>query len=573
MARWLRSSADPEQVRSLAGQLAIPELVARLLVLRGAGDAEQAHRFLNPSLSDLHDPYRMQGMREAVERLRRACANGEKILIYGDYDVDGATAVVLLRKAIELAGGQADFYIPHRLKDGYGMREDVIEHAAREGVRLIISVDTGIREAAVVARANGLGIDTIVTDHHLPDSSTKGPPALAVLNPNQPGCAYPDKGLCGVGVAFKLAQALLGSLDWTPARSDAMLRSMLRVVAIGTVADVVPLTGENRIIVKFGLEGLRRPVNPGLKALLAIAGFGEGRAPNAGNIAFWLAPRLNAAGRMDTASEVIELFSATDTARAAEIAGRLDRLNADRQQAEARIVSEILESITAISCDALPGATALVCSGERWHRGVLGIVASRLVERYYRPTLVISIDPEEGLAHGSGRSIRGFHLLEALETMPELFVRFGGHRQAAGFTLPIDRLAEFRRRFTSYAAERLSAEDCVPVLPIDADVVLPDLTASLVTALARLEPCGAGNPEPMFASTGLALAGPPRLLKEKHLRLNLCQQGRYIQAVGWNMGSRVSELQAGGLVDAAFQVEGDDYNGGSRLVLKDIRVR
>jgi single-stranded-DNA-specific exonuclease len=425
----------------------------------------------------------------------------------------------------------------------------------------------------VVARANGLGIDTIITDHHLPDSATPGPAALAVLNPNQPGCAYPDKNLCGVGVAFKLAQALLGSLDWTPARFDTVLRSMLRVVAIGTVADVVPLTGENRIIVKFGLEGLRRPVNPGLKALLAIAGFGDGRAPNAGNIAFWLAPRLNAAGRMDTASEVIELFSAADAARAAEIAGRLDRLNADRQQAEARIVAEILENIAAQSSGAESGATALVCAGERWHRGVLGIVASRLVERYYRPTLVISIDPEDGLAHGSGRSIRGFHLLEALESMPELFVRFGGHRQAAGFTLSIDRLAEFRRRFTSYAAERLSADDCVPVLPIDADVALPDLTANLVTALAQLEPCGAGNPEPMFASTGLALAGPPRLLKEKHLRLNLCQQGRYIQAVGWNMGSRAPELQAGGLLDAAFRVEDDDYNGGSRLVLKDILAR
>lgn len=576
MARWLRSSADPEQVHFLAGQLAIPKLVARILMLRGVGDAEQAHRFLNPSLSHLHDPYRMQGMREAVERLRHACALGEKILIYGDYDVDGTTAVVLLRKAIELAGGQADFYIPHRLKDGYGMREDVIEHAAREGVRLIVSVDTGIREAAVVARANSLGIDTIITDHHLPDCAAQGPPALAVLNPNQSGCGYPDKNLCGVGVVFKLAQALLGSLDWSPARLEAMLRSMLRVVAIGTVADIVPLTGENRIIVKFGLDGLRRPVSPGLKALLAIAGFGDGRAPSAGNVAFWLAPRLNAAGRMDTASEVIELFSASDPQRAAEIAGRLDRLNADRQQAEARIVSEILASITAEPAEPAaglePGVTSLVCAGEGWHRGVLGIVASRLVERFYRPALVISIDPEEGLAYGSGRSISGFHLLEALESMPELFVRFGGHRQAAGFTLAVDRLAEFRRRFTGYAAERLTAEDCVPVIAIDAEVALPELTAGAMAALARLEPCGAGNPEPMFAATGLALAGPPRLLKEKHLRLNLSQQGRHMQAVGWNMGGRAPELSESAFLDAAFRVEADEYNGGWRLVLKDIVI-
>lgn len=571
MARWLRPPADPALVSSLASQLQIPEPLARILVLRGLADPEQAQRFLHPSLSHFHDPYRMLGMRTAVERIRQACARGEKILIYGDYDVDGSTAVVLLRKVIELAGGQADFYIPHRLKDGYGMREEVIEEAGRRGVGLIISVDTGIREAAVVERARQLGIDTIITDHHLPDAANpQGPGALAVLNPNQPGCDYPEKNLCGVGVVFKLAHALLGSLDWPAARLERVLESALRIVAIGTVADVVPLTGENRTIVKFGLDALRRPVNPGLQALLASAGIARGQAPTAGEIAFWLAPRLNAAGRMDTANDVIELFTATEPQRAGEIAARLNDLNAERQQAEKGILGEVLERLRE-GLD--PASRCLIAAGEGWHRGVLGIVASRLVERFYRPTVVISVDSEEGVAYGSGRSIRPFHLLEALESMPELFLRFGGHRQAAGFSLPAERLPEFRSRFEAFAAARLNAEDCVPELRIDAEVALAEITDASMNALGDLAPYGFGNPEPVFAAAGLTLSSEPRLLKDKHLRLALRQHGRSITAIGWNLGTRATELHAGALVDAAFTVEADDYSGGWRLVLKDLITR
>ena len=565
MARWLRLSADQSLVESVARELRIPEFLARLLVLRGVSNAEQGDRFLHPALSHLHDPYRMRGMRIAVDRLRRACAGREKILVYGDYDVDGTTAVVLLRKAIELAGGQADFYIPHRLKDGYGMREKVIEHAAREGVRVIVSVDTGIREAQVVERGNQLGIDTIVTDHHLPDAVT--PPAVAVLNPNQPGCDYPDKNLCGVGVVFKLTQALLASLDWPPSRLEKVLESMLRIVAIGTVADVVPLVGENRTIVKFGLSALRRPVNPGLKALLASAGFSESRPPTAGGVAFWLAPRLNAAGRMDTASDVIELFTASDPQRAAEIAARLNSLNTDRQQAEARILEEAVESL---SGGRGAGVRCLVAAGQGWHRGVLGIVALRLVERFYRPAIVISIDAEEGVAYGSGRSIRGFHLLEALESMAGLFLRFGGHRQAAGFSLPAERMDELRRRFTEYAGARLTDDDCIPEIHVAADLPIAQITDQNMRALDLLEPYGFGNAEPIFAAAGLKLSSQPRILKEKHLRLALRQEGRAITAIGWNMGNRAPELNAGTAIDAAFTVEPDDYMGGWRLVLRDL---
>jgi single-stranded-DNA-specific exonuclease len=564
MARWVRSTVDAALVESLSREVKIPEFLARLLVLRGIRDAAEAGRFLHPSLAHLHDPYLMRGMREAVERLRRACSRAEKILIYGDYDVDGTTAVVLLLKVIELAGGQARFYIPHRLKDGYGMREEVIEHAARDGVQLIVSVDTGIRESAVVERANQLGIDVIVTDHHLPDSVS--PPAVAVLNPNQPGCGYPEKNLCGVGVVFKLAQALLGSLNWPPARFERIIQSILRIVAIGTVADVVPLLGENRTIVKFGLDALRRPVNPGLKALLAAAGFTNGRAPTAAGVAFWLAPRINAAGRMDTANEVIELFTVADAQRAAELAEKLGSLNSDRQQAEAHIVRQILESLE----PGVSGAPCLVAAGEGWHRGVLGIVAARLVERFHRPSVVISVDPEERVAYGSGRSIRTFHLLAALESMREVFVRFGGHRQAAGFSLPAGRLDEFRRRFHEYAAARLTPEDCVPEIHVDADLNLAEITDENMQRLLQLEPYGLGNAEPVFAAAGLKLSSEPRILKEKHLRLTLRQEGRSIAAIGWNMGSRAAELAAGATIDAAFNIEPDDYMGGWRLVLRDV---
>jgi single-stranded-DNA-specific exonuclease len=566
MARWQRRTADPAAVAALAAELRVSALLARLLVQRGLADPDQARRFLSPSLRDLHDPYLMLGMGAAVDRVRRACAASENILIYGDYDVDGTTSVVLLRKAIELAGGRADYHIPHRLKDGYGMREEVIERAARDGVRLIVSVDTGTRAAPVVERAATLGIDCIITDHHLPDAAL--PPAHAFLNPNQPGCGYPEKNLCGAGVAFKLAQALLATLDWPGERLDKVLLSMLRMVAIGTVADVVPLVGENRVIVKFGLEGLRRPVNAGLKALLAAAGFAPGRRPSAGEVAFRVAPRLNAAGRMAAASDVIELFSVTDAGRAADLAARLSGLNSDRQETEAAIVEAALGQFPEI----LPaGQASLVAAGEGWHRGVIGIVASRLVDRFYRPTLVVSIDPDEGMAHGSGRSIRGFHLLEALESMHDLFIRHGGHRQAAGFAMPADRVKELRARFEEYARTRLAPEDLVPELSIDAELAFTEVTDDHLGALAQLEPFGWGNPEPVFASRGLAVSSEPRIVKEKHLKLVLRQNGRMMTAMGWNMADRAAQLGPGTALDAAYTVEPDDYFGvGWRLVLRDL---
>ncbi|MGA2594025.1 MAG: DHH family phosphoesterase, partial [Bryobacteraceae bacterium] len=340
-ARWLIPEVSAQEVEALAVALRIEPPAARVLLAREVRNPDAARRFLRPSLDDLHPPAALRGMSEAVERLRRAIQSGEKILIYGDYDVDGTTSVVILTKAIEMAGGAASFFVPHRLRDGYGMRSEVVEKAAAEGVRLIISVDTGIRAAEVVRRASELAIDVIITDHHLPEAEL--PAALAVLNPNRPDCAYPDKNLCGVGVAFKLVQALLASLEWPPAKLRRVTESFLKLVAIGTVADVVPLMGENRIIVKHGLRGMNAVRNPGLRALLDVAGFTNGRLPSSTDVAFRIAPRINAAGRMDTANAVIEMFRTDDPERARVLAQQLHTLNGERRQAEAEVIQQIVE--------------------------------------------------------------------------------------------------------------------------------------------------------------------------------------------------------------------------------------
>jgi single-stranded-DNA-specific exonuclease len=507
-------------------------------------------------------------MQPAVERLRRAIANGERVLIYGDYDVDGTTAVVILRTAIELAGGQAEFHVPHRIQDGYGMRTDVIERASRDGVGLIISVDTGIRESAVVDRARELGIDTIITDHHLPEAGV--PRALAVLNPNQPGCPYPDKGLSGVGVAFKLSQALLAGLDWPPDRLRRVLESMLKVVALGTIADMVPLLGENRVFARIGLAGLARSVNPGLKALLDVSDLSQERRLSAGDVAFRLAPRLNAAGRMDTAGEVIELFTTRDAEQARRIAQKLNQLNHDRQQTEAAVVREILERLEATPPPAeMP---CIVVEGEGWHAGVIGIVASRVVEHFHRPALVLSTNAEEGTATGSGRSIPGFHLLQGLEAVHDVFERFGGHRQAAGCTLAIGRIAELRERLNRYAAGVLKAEDFVPIVELDADLEFRYISDQMMGELARLEPHGFGNPRPRFSAKGLRLKSAPEILKEKHLKLRIEQDKVSFRAVGWRMGARADGLALGSEIHAAFSVERDLYWGGWCLELEDFHV-
>jgi single-stranded-DNA-specific exonuclease len=579
--RWIVPALNSDAVARLAGaggpgQSEITPLLARLLVLRGVEEPEAAKAFLNPSLGGLHDPFLMAGMKEAVARLGRAIEQHEKILIYGDYDVDGTMAVVVLLTALRSLGADVETFVPHRLTDGYGMRVPVIEKAAAEGVRVILSVDTGIREHEVIARAKDRGVDCIVTDHHQPDRHL--PPAFAILNPKRADCAYPDKNLAGVGVAFKLAQALLARLPRSNGQdsgpSDRLIQSYLKIVAIGTIADVVPLTGENRTIARFGLAGLSQPSHAGLEALLEVAGL-DGRSASSGDVAFRIAPRLNAAGRMENARDVIELFTSADATRARQIAERLDSLNRQRQRTE----EQILDEIAAIMNRQPQRAErySLVFSGEGWHRGVIGIVAQRIAERYHRPTLVIGV--EQGVGQGSGRSIPCFNLLKALGRSSDLFERYGGHSQAAGFTLQAERIGELERRLETFTRDVLSPQDLEPMLRVDAEIRLDDVDEALYERLKCLEPFGLGNPTPVFSARDLLLVEPPRILKEKHLKLRVAgaglpagRQGRAFDALMWRAADKGSGLAQGQRVNAAFTLEENLYQGKTslQLILKDL---
>jgi single-stranded-DNA-specific exonuclease len=609
--KWLPRTADDAQARILASQLrANPRLrlndeaaatLAHLLAIRGITDPESAERFLNPSLSHLHSPYLMLGMQAAVDRIDAAIKRKEGILIYGDYDVDGTTAIVILKTAIELFGGTPEFHVPHRIKEGYDLHGDVIERAAAAGIQLIISVDAGIRAFAAADTARRLGVDLIVTDHHLPGPDGT-PHALAVLNPNQPGCEYPCKALCGAGVAFKLAQALMERR--LPNRDQsALLKSFSKIVAIATIADCVPLTGENRVFAKLGLEALRSAVNPGLKALLETAQV-SGRPLTSGEVGFRVAPRINAAGRMDIAADVIELFSTKDATRAREIAVKLDQLNAGRQEEERRILDAIDGRFQ--EDPTLPNSFCIVVDGEGWHRGVIGITATRVVERYGRPAIVISCDGEE--AHGSGRSIRPFHLLNALESCSHLFTRFGGHSHAVGFSLPAARVRELRAHLDLYARSCLTLGDFEPVLNIDAELELGNVSPEFFRALSLLQPFGSGNPEPVFTARNVRLMAPPQIMKEKHVRLKLAWNGEeqndeaklmtprchpdsaaiprrsekwrksvVYKALGWRLAERVQQAQLipGDVIDIAFTLDRNDHPdfGGLELSLRDFTAQ
>ena len=630
--QWIQKSPDREVVSSLLSvfrssadfrlrDVRTAEIIAPLLAARGIQDAESAYRFLSPSISHLHSPELMTGLRPAIDRLEAAIERKEPILIYGDYDVDGTMAVIILKTAIELCGGSTEFHVPHRIREGYDMRDDVIERAAAAGIRLIVSVDMGIRAFAPADTALRLGVDLIVTDHHLPGPDGV-PNAMAVINPNQAGCGYPCKQLCGAGVAFKLAQGLmqrrLGDRD-----QNKLLLSFMKVVAIATIADAVPLTGENRVFASLGLDALRRAVNPGLKALLETAQISANRPPTSGEVGFRIAPRINAAGRMDVARDVIELFSVKDVARARELAAKLDQLNTDRQEEERRILRLVEERFS--GDPALCDAYCIVVDGDGWHRGVIGITATRIVERYNRPTVVISREGEE--AFGSGRSIRAFHLLEAIESCGALFSRYGGHAHACGFAMPAANVEELRRRLDQFARTRLTPADFEPILVVDAELDLTDVTPQLFQALQLLEPFGMNNPEPIFAARGVQLTAAPRILKDKHVKLKLragpareesvelsaeailttprCHpdsttirrsekaaaiaEGRgwrderkadfrskiTYDALGWQMAERLSQtlLLAGDSIDIAFGIGQNDHPeyGGLELSLKDLR--
>ncbi len=562
--RWIVRESEPENAARLANALGISPILADLLIARGYSDESSARAFLAPNHNQLHDPYLMLGMKQSVARLQRAIDRDEPILIYGDYDVDGTTGTAVLLRALKLLGARTGYHVPHRFTEGYGVQQPALERALREGYKLVVSVDCGIRAHEPLYWARDHGLDVIVTDHHLPDDDQGSPPAFAVLNPNQAGCNYPDKNLAGVGVAFKLVHALYRERG----RED-QVEAFLKVVAIGTVADVAKLIGENRAIVALGLKDLAEARNPGLRALIDVAGCGDGKGMTAYDLGFRLGPRINAAGRMDAARAVVELFDTRDDEEAKRLAEHLDSRNEERKAVQQQIFDL---AISELSKETLSNHVAVI-AGEGWHRGVIGIAASKIAERINRPCVVLSIEGD--VAHGSARSIEPYHLLDGLTTCSDLFEKFGGHSHAAGVTISANRIDEFRRRLNDHAASCLTEEDLEPCVMIDKQLSTDHITYQFAKSLEALEPFGAGNPQPVFCTRELRLLSEPQVIKEKHLKLRLAgPQNRPLEAVWWNLDDVVGQTpRMGSSIEVAYAIELNIWNDEAKLQLNVVDLR
>ncbi len=561
--RWTIRKHDHAATAAFSAMLGVSPLVAALLISRGHDTEEKANKFLNPGYADMHEPFLMLGLRAAAVRILKAIENGEKILIWGDYDVDGTTGTTLLRKVIKILGGESTYHIPNRFTEGYGVNIPALEQAKVEGVTLAITVDCGIRSFEPLEWAKANGMDVIVTDHHLSDQSKGNPPAFAVVNPNQPGCEYPDKNLAGVGVAFKLAHALLREKD-----RKNLVPGFLKIAAIGTVADIMRLTGENRAIVALGLKALPNTTNYGLKALMEVADCRSEMTSY--HIGFRIAPRINAAGRMDAAKQVVELFETEDFNEARKLAGILDSRNRERQ----KVQQEITE-LALLETKDLFNKKFIVVSGEGWHRGVIGLAASRIAEKLHRPTIVLST--ETGIAHGSARSIGNYHLLNALECCPKLFEQFGGHAAAAGMTMKTENIEAASKMLNDHAAATLTADELIPDLQIDALVSSKTLDLKLIEELSGFEPFGAGNPKPIFVTRDLVIRDDPIVMKEKHLKLRLVDGNRrQFEAVWWDGvdKSKRQTLEPGSRIEIAYTAEVNSWQGNNRLqlVVEDLRA-
>jgi single-stranded-DNA-specific exonuclease len=563
MKRWSIKEHDFDEVKRFSSLLNVSPIVAALLISRGLGNEDDAHKFLNPKYEHLHDPYLLKGMKKAVARILKAVEKDEKILIWGDYDVDGTTGTVILRKCFEILGARTDFHVPHRFTEGYGVNIPALEQAKAEGCSLVITVDCGIRSFEPLEWAKANGLDVIVTDHHLSDEIKGNPPAVAVVNPNQTGCKYPDKNLAGVGVAFKLIEALLKEKG-----KENVAKGFLKVVAIGTIADVMKLTGENRSIVTLGLKDLPKAHNFGLKALMEVSDCNNEMTSY--DIGFRIAPRINAAGRMDAARYVVELLEAQTFKDARRLAEMLDSRNRERQKVQQQITELALFETVGIT-----DKNFVVVSGEGWHRGVIGLAASRIAEKLHRPTIVISL--EEGIGHGSARSISNYHLLNGLDSCAELFEQYGGHAAAAGMKIKQENIEELQKKLDIHAGENLSADDLIPEVRIDAELQSKTINLGLVEDLKKLEPFGMGNPKPVFATNNLELTAEPFIMKDKHLRLNLRDvHGNQFQAVWWDGVEKSSEqtLKAKNRIELAYTPDANTWNGTTRLqlVVKDLRI-
>lgn len=567
--RWISPEpVDFNLISELSRSANISPLVARILISRGLVSADQVRRFLSPSLEDLGDPFVMADMESAVACLQAAVASGRRLLIYGDYDVDGITGAALLFRAISEFTPHVSCYLPNRAREGYGISTVGIDEARRRGAELIISVDCGITAQAEVAYAKSLGIECIITDHH--ETRDGLPPAAAVLNPKRPDCTYPYKELSGVGVAYKLLQAffLRNSLPLSK------LEEHLDLVALGTVADIVPLTGENRILAKFGLERLRQSTKPGLQALLEVSGL-QGRPLESSHIVFILGPRLNAAGRMGDAHSSLALLTTEDPQRAQEIAIQLEAENRRRKEVDDLILSQAVE-LVGKEVD-LNDERVIVLASEEWHQGVIGIVASRLVERFYRPAILISLDG--GVGKGSARSIPAFHLHQALRNCSHLLVGYGGHKYAAGLVIDSGCIPDFRSEINRLARETLTYEDLVPSQSLDAEVELDTLDFTLAQSFSAFAPFGPGNRHPVLASRDLKVVGSPYRVGNNHLKFKVRSQSgphRIYESIGFSLGEMLEEIDdPAASLDLAYVLEENEWQGRKKLQLriKDIKVR
>jgi single-stranded-DNA-specific exonuclease len=561
-ARWILPKApDEEAVQALMTALSLPEIVCRLLLIRGYVSAEEAKLFLRPKLDRLHDPFAFLSMDKAVARLARAVREQELVFIHGDYDVDGICSTTILTRVIRGLGGKAMPFIPRRIEDGYDLSDAGVDAAMAASAKVVVTCDCGTGAVAPIARLCGSGIDVIVTDHHLPSGDL--PDCLAILNPKRSGDGYPDKDLAAVGVTFKLGLALARELD----ASDNFVWAMLDLVALATVADVAPLRGENRVFVRYGLKMLAETRNIGMRALLRASGL-DGKQLTAGRIGFILAPRLNAAGRLGHAIRGVELLLTDDEHQANIIARELEELNQRRQDIDRATLEQARERVLAMDLDEM---FSIVLADDSWHPGVIGIVASRLVEEFGRPAVLIALSGDQG--KGSGRSIPKFDLHGALGKAKDLLLRYGGHRVAAGVTIARDMVPDFAARFNEIAHSVLTPADLVPEIRVDLEVSIDGMDGRLESLFRHFEPFGIGNPTPVLLARNVVIARPPRAVGKDGLKIVLDTGTGSLDAIGWGLAGRAAEFQPGTKVDVAFRLERDDYRGESYLQARVADIR
>jgi len=564
--RWeFPQKLDENKCKELSSELGLPPVIGKILINRGYSEPEEAKNFLNPSLSDLSDPFMLKDMERGVDRVISALTDKEKIMIFGDYDVDGITSASLMYLVLTKLGAQVSYYLPNRLVEGYGLSEEGISEAERRGAKLIISVDCGINAVKEVDFAQKKGIDCIITDHHEPAETL--PDAWAIINPKQEGETYKGKELSGVGVAFKLAQAIYRKLG----QDEKELEDHLDLVALGTAADIVPLLGENRILTRYGLLQVAKTSKPGLKSLIFISGL-MGKEIGTGQVVFILAPRINAVGRLGDAERAIRLLTTRDEKLASEISRVLDEENRKRKNIDEGTLEQALELIQE-EVD-LKNDKAIILASAGWHQGVIGIVASRVAERFYRPTVMISIDGEEG--KGSARSIPGFHLFEALKECEDCLLKYGGHKYAAGLSISSKEIESFKEKFKLVSARIIKDEDLIPRLTVDAELELEEIQDGLMSALELFAPFGPGNLKPVFVTRGLELADDAYVVGKNHLRLKVKKNGIIMDAIGFNLGDFAKPLAMRGTkIDLAYVLELNIWNGNSKIQmrLKDLHMR